>query len=498
MSILYKGAVLDKTKRLSESLFPPVDGSEPRNQLYRNDLTETGRLRFTDVTSKAAVGDLGYGMGVAVGDYDNDGDLDLYITNFGPNVLYQNNGDGTFKDITKRAGADDRRWSTGAAFLDYNLDGYLDLFVANYLAFTVEGNKRCLDALGERDYCSPSVEEPVPDRLFRNLGNGRFFDVTGEAGVDASFGAGLGVISGDFDSDGHLDIYVANDGHPNQLWINRGDGTFNDVGLLSGTAYNGDGQAEAGMGIAVADFNNDGSEDIFVTNLSKETNTLYVNDGAAIFFDSTGQFGLARPSLTDTGFGTGWLDYDNDGDRDLFVANGAVIIVESLRGQTFPFHQKNRLFSNEGGGRFRDVSQQAGDAFELSDVSRGTGFGDIDNDGDTDMVVGNNNGPARFLLNEVGANRHWLEVRLEAVKWNRYAIGARIAILRKNKYMWTRIRTGGSYLSASDVRAHFGLGSDPENVETIVVRWPDGNEEAWTDLSVDRIVTLRQGSGSPR
>jgi enediyne biosynthesis protein E4 len=489
---LLQGALLDKQKSLSDSMFPPLE--PPHNKLFRNDLVETGRLHFTDVTAKAGVGYEGYGMGVAVGDYDSDGDLDLYLTNFGSNVLYRNNGDGTFTDVTAQAGVDDPRWSTGAAFLDYDHDGDLDLFVVNYLAFTVRGNKKCYNVAGERDYCSPSIEEPLPSRLFRNEGNGRFVDVTEEAGIGSPFGAGLGVACADFNSDGRIDIYVANDGYPNQLWVNKGDGTFKEVGLISGSAVNADGKASAGMGVTVNDFDNDGDEDLFVTNLINETNTLYLNDGNAFFHDATIQYGLARASLPYTGFGTEFFDYDNDGRLDLFVANGAVTILQSLRGTEYPFRQINQLFRNEG--KFRELTKEAGPALELSEVSRGAAFGDIDNDGDVDIVVTNNNGPVRLLRNEVGSLQHWIEVRLEGVRGNPSGLGARVAALRKDQApLWRRVHTDGSYLSANDFRVHFGLGQSTR-LEAVIVEWPAGDREVWRNPIVDKILTLRQGTGS--
>ncbi|MFQ5930033.1 MAG: FG-GAP repeat domain-containing protein, partial [Acidobacteriota bacterium] len=427
---LVQGALLDKSKRLSDALFPPSGEDPPRNSLFRNNLIESGELRFVDVTEKAGIGHEGYGMGAAVGDYDKDGDLDLYLTNFGSNVLYRNNRDGTFTDITRHSGVDDPRWSASAAFLDYDLDGDLDLFVTNYVNFTVKGAKDCYHTVGVPDYCSPSIYEPLPDRLFRNEGNGRFVNVTERAGIGDAFGAGLGVACRDFNSDGWRDIYVANDGTPNQLWINQGDGTFEDLGLMSGTAYNANGEAEAGMGIAAGDFDEDGDHDLFVTHLAKETNTLYLNDGFANFHDATVQYDLAGISLPVTGFGTEWLDYDSDGDLDLFIVNGAVTIEESLLGEPYPYHQKNQLFRNEEKGKFRDISSIGGPALELSEVSRGAAFGDVDNDGDLDILISNNNGPARLLINEVGSQRHWLQIRLIGEEDDSFGVGARVAVLR--------------------------------------------------------------------
>ena len=276
-----QGTMLDKAKKMFQSRFPFPGQAPPRNRLFRNDLIEKGELHFSDVTGEAGVGHEGYGMGIAVGDYDDDGHLDFYVTNFGSNVLYRNTGDGAFTDVAREAGVDDPRYSASAAFLDYDSDGDLDLFLTNYVSFTVKGNKVC--RLAVRDYCAPNVYEPVPDRLFRNEGNGQFTDVTEEAGLGTAFGAGLGVIAVDFNFDQRVDIYVANDEMPNQLWVNKGDGTFEDLGLISGTAYNMDGVAEAGMGVTAADFDGDGDEDLFVTHNQRQTNTLYLNGGRAVF-----------------------------------------------------------------------------------------------------------------------------------------------------------------------------------------------------------------------
>ena len=490
-----QGTLLDKSKSPNDSLFPPPSGRTPHNQLFRSELKEEGRLRFTEVAVLAGVADDGFGMGAAVGDYDNDGDADLYVTNFGSNVLYRNNGDGTFTNVTLKAGVDDVRWNTSAAFLDYDKDGDLDLFVAAYLDFTVKGNIICRSLGGMRDYCTPLEYQPLPDRLFRNEGDGSFTNVTGAAGMRSVSGKGLGVVCFDVNADGWTDIYVANDRTANQLWINLGNGTFEETALVSGTAYNADGTAESSMGVTAGDFDNDGDEDLFMTHLITETNTLYLNDGTANCQDATRQFGLARDSFAYTGFGTEWFDYDNDGSLDLFVANGAVFVVESQRGERYPYRQKNQLFHNESEGKFRETTTEAGPALEFSEVSRSAAFGDVDNDGDVDIVVGNNNGPARLLLNETGSRQHWLQVRLRGVKSNREGMGARVGVLRKGrKPLWRRAHTDGSYLSANDGRVHFGLGENSD-LEAVVVEWPGGKEEVWSDIRADQILTLREGSG---
>jgi hypothetical protein len=477
-------------------------GRPATSRLFRNDLPKAGdgrrTLHFTDVTAKAGVGLVAYGMGAAVGDYDNDGDLDLFVTSFGPETLYRNNGDGTFTDVTAQAGVSDPLWSASAAFLDYDRDGDLDLFVANYLDFTVAGNKVCADPLGARDYCGPRAYRPAPDRLYRNDGGGRFSNVTESAGISKADGNGLGVAAGDYNGDGWPDLYVANDATANQLWINRKDGTFADEGLLSGAALNAAGNPEGSMGIASGDADGDGDEDLFVTNLVGETFVLYRNDGKGNFEDVRVEAGLSAPTAAFTGFGTDWFDYDNDGWLDLFIANGAVNVIEALRGQPLPFRMRNQLFRNTGAGRFVETSAAAGPELARTGVSRGAAFGDIDNDGDTDIVVTTNDGPARLLINQTASpagGNHWVQVAAVQSQGNRFGFGALVGVERAGRpTLWRRVKTDGSYLSAGDPRVHFGLGSSAA-IEAIVVQWPDGQRERWTGLAGDRLITLRRGTG---
>jgi len=469
----------------------------PVGRLFRNDLTSgvggTRTLRFTDVTAKAGLTAPLYGMGAAAGDYDNDGRVDLFVTGFGAAALFHNTGDGTFADVTAAAGVTDPLWSTSAAFVDYDRDGHLDLFVAHYLDFTVAGNKVCRDAVGARDYCSPRAYQPVPSRLYHNDGTGRFTDATVRAGISKAYGAGLGVATGDYNGDGWPDLYVANDATPNQLWINQRNGTFADEGLLSGTAFNASGNPEGSMGIASGDFDLDGDEDLFVTNIAGETYALYVNDGHAVFDDARVRTGIAPLTARYTGFGTDWFDYDNDGLLDLFVANGAVNIVESQRGQPLPFKMPNQLLRNAG-GRFEDAAAAGGEAFRRPGIGRGAAFGDLDNDGDVDVVVTSNAGRVQLLRNqtvETGGPHHWLTVDVRQSGGNLFALGAWVGVEREGlPAVWRRVRSDGSYLSASDARVHAGLGAT--RAKAVVVQWPDGVRTRVDRVASDAIVTLRR------
>lgn len=510
---LLQSTRLNQKKSLADSRYPPPNGWpkgwpngwQAGNRLFRNELIPSGRLRFTDVTVASNTGRVEYAMGVATGDYDNDGDIDLYLTCVGSNALLMNNGNGTFTDVTAAAGVDDQRWSTSAAFLDYDRDGDLDLYVCNYVDFTVQGNKQCLAPTGEADYCAPAAYRPIPDRLFRNDGRGRFADVSAASGIAAIAGPALGVACADFDGDGWIDIYVANDGAANHLWMNRRDGTFEESGLLAGAAYAADGMARAGMGVAVEDIDRDGDFDILVTNLTRQGSTLYRNNGKGQFDDATIDFRLAQPTYLSTGFGVTWFDYDVDGWLDLFAANGAVTLLAGRRGDPYPFHQRNQLFHHESdpvgrvGRVFREVSTEAGPALAMSEVSRGVASGDIDNDGDPDLLVTNNNGPVRLLRNLRSVRNHWLQIELTGTQ----PLGARVAVvvsgasgISRNEVHWYRVHSDGSYLSANDPRLIAGLGG-ATRIEGVGVIWPDGQKEWWPGLPVDQRHQLRRGSGQP-
>ncbi|MGE3165301.1 MAG: CRTAC1 family protein [Planctomycetota bacterium] len=473
------------------------DAVAPSHRLYENRRVDDGTLRFVDVTVRS--GDLGhgYGMGVAAADYDNDGHVDLYVTRFGPNQLLRNNGNGTFTEVAQHAGVDVSRWSTSASFFDYDRDGHLDLFVCNYVDFTLRKNKDCYAESSARDYCGPLSYDPVPDCLFRNRGDGTFENTTVSSRIGQYFGAALGVIAVDLDRDGWLDLYVANDGTANQCWMNERDGTFRDDALLAGCAYDESGRAEASMGVEAADFDEDGDDDLFMTHLTGETNTFYRNNGRAHFEDTTVAQGLASPSRSFTGFGTGAIDFDRDGWLDIFAANGAVKAIGSLvrAGDPSPFHQTNQLFHNLGAGRFADVTRSAGAAFLRSEVSRGAAFGDLDNDGDTDIVVTNNDGPVRLLLGNAPNDRHWIGIRLVDPKMPVSPLGARVRVtLASGRTLWRWVRADGSYCSANDPRVLVGLDREP-TVASVMVQWSNGSREQWAWPPVDAYSTFVRGQG---
>ena len=512
-----QGRMLGKAP-LSEALHPPQVPLASR--LYRNDLEVhadgTRTLRFTDVTGASGLVVHGYAMGVATGDFNNDGCVDLYVTNLDLSQLFRNDCDGTFTDVSKASGAEDRGWSVSAAFVDYDRDGWLDLFVGNYVYYDVEEDKPCLHPIGSlQDYCPPSVYRPQPDHLYHNNRDGTFTDVTAAAGMGREFGPTLGVSTADFDGDGWIDIFVANDGEPNQLWINQHDGTFRNAALVAGAALGADGEAKGSMGVDAGDFDHDGDEDLFITELAREGHDLHVNDGSGIFDERAARAGIRLPSLPYTGFGTSWFDFDNDGWLDILTVNGAVRhTAEALtRRETFSLQQPKQLFRNLGNGQFADVTERAGAALRVPDVSRGAAFGDVDNDGDTDVVVANDSGPIRLLINNVGNRRHWVGVRVVGRRRpsansgspraepsgerteGRDIVGARVGVTRAaGPTLWRRARADGSYASANDPRVLVGLG-DTADIGTIRVEWPDGNADEWTDVPVDRYTTLKEGDG---
>ncbi|MBI1925091.1 CRTAC1 family protein [Candidatus Poribacteria bacterium] len=488
---------------LVQGNYLPQGALQNINRLYRNDGDH-----FTDVTAEAGVGDSGYGMGAVAADYDGDGDLDLYVTNFGQNVLYRNNGDGTFTDVTEGAGVGCPLLSTSAAYGDYDRDGDLDLYVCNYVEYSLETDVPC-HFRDMRIYCGPNEYHGIADTLYRNNGDGTFTDVTKESGVYEPTTRGLGVVFTDVNDDGWLDIYVANDMTPNTLFINQGDGRFREEGTLRGAAYNGDGIANGSMGVDAGDYDNDGDSDFWVTNFSLEANCLMQNDGNGYFYDTTFDVGLAVPSFYMLGFGTRFLDFDNDGWLDLFVGNGHIWDNVERIDPNLRYAEPVQLFRNRD-GTFMDITDEAG-LGEKSYVVRGMLFGDIDNDGDVDVVLCQSNRPAVILRNEVGTpfqplprplsyeergegregGKAWLLVKLVGREGNLDAIGARVRLTANGMTQTREVICGASYLAGNDLRLLFGLG-DAKAVERLEIRWPDGALQTLENLPTRQLLTVRQ------
>ena len=529
------------------------DVESPPNQLYENlGAGADGRVTFAEVGHVAGVDHRGYGMGCAVGDYDGDGDADLYVTNVGANVLYRNEGPGeAFRDVTASAGVGHPGWGTSAAFVDYDGDGGLDLFVVNYVRWSPEREIRCSSGANEPDYCHPAnYQAPAADVLYRNQGRGAettFRDVTAASGVARAFGNGLGVAVGDYDGDGRLDLYVANDGDPNQLWINRGGGgdgpvtfadrallsgcavnryglaeagmgvaavdadgdgdpnqlwinrggggdgrvTFADRALLSGCAVNRYGTAEAGMGVAAVDADGDGDLDLFVTHLRDETNTLYLNQDGW-FEDVTAASGLAAPSIGLTGFGVGFADFDHDGELDLYVANGRVGKSLAPLAED-PFAEPDQLYRGLGGGRFEEVEPRGGLAAPRIDNGRAVALADHDGDGAVDVLVVNNGGRARLLKNRAGAGGNWIMFRVTDRR-ARLATGAMVRVSAAGREQWRPVQRAGSYQASHDPRVHFGLG-EARRVDQVLVIWPGRRREKFAAVAAGAVHELREGRG---
>jgi len=461
-----------------------------KSALYRNN----GDGTFTDVSAKAGVGDVGWGMGVAVGDYNNDGFDDLYVTCVGPNHLFKNNGNGTFTDVTKTAGVSDPRWSTGAAFVDYDNDGKLDLMVTNYVAFDFKnlpefGKGRLCQYKGVPVQCGPRGLPGDGDTLYHNEGDGTFVDVSKKAGVSDPNGYyGMGVICSDFDDNGLVDIFVANDSTPNFFYKNNGNGTFEEIGFLSGTAVNENGSEQGSMGVTVADYDHDGNLDLFVTNFDDDYNTLYRNDGKLSFTDVSYAAKVAAVSLPYVGWGTKFFDYDNDGWVDLFVANGHVYP------QIPTYKQRNFLHRNNRDGTFTEIGEQLGPALNEKRAGRGVAFGDLDNDGDVDLVINNLDGAPTVLRNDGGNVNNSILIKLVGVKSNRSGIGARVKVVSGELVQKDEVRSGDSYLSQSDQRLHFGL-EKRTKIDLIEVHWSSGAVDKITGAKVNSIVTIKEGSG---
>lgn len=498
-----QGSMLGGVPLEMASAPPPAAMLPLTDRLYRNESAPgaDGRLvlRFRDVTEEAGISELGYGMGVAAGDFDNDGDVDLYVTNVGPNSLWRNRGDRTFERIEDAGGAADDMWSVPAVFFDVENDGWLDLFVGNYVEWNPDDLKRCFRVTGSADYCGPLAYREAADRLYRNVGGADFVDRSQEAGLSTVFGSALGAVAFDADGDHRLDLYVSNDGRPNQLWINRGGGVFADEAPIRGAAVNAAGYAEAGMGVEAADFDGDGSLDIFLAHLKGETNTLYRGDAAGMFDDRSTPSGLAVPSKWATAFGAVAIDYDNDGWLDIYTANGEVRVIEEQArdGATgFPLRQRNQLFHNQGQGQFVEVSETAGPPFERLAVSRGVAIGDLDNDGDSDLVVLNAESEAEILVNLRGQEAQWIGLRVVDPALRRDAFGARVEVMREQApRLVRRVGTDGSYASARDPRVLVGLGEDGGE-QRVRVTWPGGAVEEWSGLATRRYHLLERGGGS--
>ena len=473
-----------------------LHGDEPTAQMQSRLFTNNGNGTFSDVTSKSGIVLQSYGMGGCAADYDNDGWEDLYVTAFGGNVLLHNNGDGTFTDVTKKADVALTSWSTSCGFGDINNDGYVDLFVVNYVDFGLMNNKYCGDyAKGIRAYCHPNVYNGLSDKLYLNNGKGTFTDVSRSSGIESTRGKGLGVVFGDYNNDGWLDIFVANDSVPNFLFVNQHDGTFLETALWAGVAVDGNGRPGAGMGTDMADYDNDGWLDIFVTHLDLEAHTLYHNDHG--LFAESYKSGVGRATLPFVGFGAAFLDYDNDGLLDLVVANGNVLDNAAYFRDGATYRQRKLLFHNEGNGAFREIGQSAGPAIARETVGRGLATVDIDNDGFLDLLVTNNGGEPELLHNEIDNSNNSVIIHTVGTRSNRDGIGARLKLTVGSQTQTREIKAGSSYLSQSDVRAHFGLGLASQ-VDRLEIRWPSGDIDSLDRLPANHIFTIVEGKGITR
>ena len=466
--------------------------TKPQSELYHNN----GNGTFTNATAKSGLGDVGWGMGVCAGDYNNDGWDDLYVTSLGPDHMFKNNGNGTFTDVTKTAGVSDPRWSTGAAFVDYDNDGYLDLFVSNYVDFDVNNlpsNERPCLYRGIEVQCGPRGLRGAGDTLYHNNGNGTFSDVSAKAGVSDPNGYyGLGVVCSDFDGDGWVDIFVANDATPNFLYHNNGNGTFKDIGFISGTAVNENGSEQACMGVTVGDYDHDGKFDIFATNFSQEYNVLYRGTGTNMFTDVSHTAGFVNQPYVS--WGTKFFDYDNDGWLDLFVANGHVYPQVDKANLDAGYRQRKSLHKNNRNGTFSEVAAQSGAPLMENRVSRGVAFGDIDNDGDIDMVINDLDGAPSLLRNDGGNANNSVLIKTIGDKSNRDGIGARVKVVSGDLMQIDEVRSGASYISHNDLRLHFGL-EKRTKIDLIEIRWPSGAVDKLEGVGVNKLLVVKEGKG---
>ena len=466
-----------------------MDKTKPRhNVLYQNNSDNT----FTDVTDKAGVGSRAYGTGAAVGDYDNDGDIDLYVTNFGEDQLYRNNGDSTFTDVTTHAQINNPNWGTSCAFADMDNDGHLDLYVANYAAYAPKDDIRC-EERRVHVYCGPHAYPAVHDTFYKNNGDGTFTDISAlSRPSDLIPQHGLGVTFGDYDADGDTDLYVANDQDPNFLFQNSGSGNFLEVALISGVCYNDMGKEEAGMGTDFGDYDNDGWLDLTVSNYQTETNTVYHNHDGTFFTDNTITSGIAEVTHGYLGWGIKFFDYDNDGYQDIFVANGHLMDNITLLEKHVTYPQRNLLFRNLGDGRFANVMSET-DGLALEKVSRGAAIGDYDNDGDLDILVTNCNQRPDLLQNVIGNQNNWIQIQVVGQKSNRSGIGAKIKVVTGTHVQYSEVQSGGSYLSFHDSRAHFGVGK-AEQIDLLEIRWQSGHIDRETHLPINRRFIAVEGN----
>ncbi|MBV9762052.1 MAG: CRTAC1 family protein [Acidobacteriaceae bacterium] len=464
---------------------PKKNGPSYWNRLYHQKKDGS----FEDVTERAGVAGIGYGMGVAVGDYDNDGYEDLYVTEFGHNILYRNNGDGTFTDVTEEAGVGGEGWSTSATWVDYDNDGRLDLIVARYLTWDFSDLWCGEHEPGRRAYCHPDLFKPITLLLYHNEDGKHFREVSREAGMTTP-GKGLGVAIADYDHDGNIDVFVANDSMQEFLFHNKGKGKFEEVGLETETAVDGDGRTYAGMGVDFADYNNDGWPDLMVTDLGNQKYASYTNSHDGTFTYATYSNRLAGMTLLHSGWGVRLLDYDNDGWKDLFVAQGHVLDTIDITTPTLHYREPPLLARNTGRG-FVDISKASGEIFSQKWAGRGLALGDIDNDGRQDVVITTSNGPAYILRNETPTTNHWITLKLIGTKSNRDGIGAAVLLTTSTGLQYATVTTGGSYCSASDVRPHFGLGKD-KTVRDIEIRWPSGIVQHLSEVPADRILKVRE------
>jgi len=471
----------------------PLKGTKydvaPTNALYRNE----GNWRFTDVTKEAGVGDTGYGLGVAVGDYDNDGDLDIYLNNYGPNVLYRNNGDGTFADVAKKASVYlGDHVGAGANFLDVDKDGDLDLFVASYLEFSYDKHVLTTTA-GFPVYANPRFYQPVPNNLYRNNGDGTFTDISKVSAIADHASWGMGTVCADYDNDSDTDILVANDVSANFVFRNDGTGKFEEVGLITGFAYDLHGDEQGSMGVDCGDYDNDGWLDFYATSYQRQLATLYKNLGDGIFEDVTLRTGAGTGTLPNVTWGNSFVDFDNDGDRDLFVACGHLQDNVELYDGTTTYFERNILLMNTGDGKFVDVTEKSGDGMQIVLSSRGAGFDDLDNDGDIDVVILNSRQGPTILRNDSPAKGHWLQVRLRGVKTNRDGVGAQVRVTTGDLKLLDEVHSGRGYQSHYGMRLHFGLGSR-NKVDRIEVRWIGGGVDVFENITVDQLITLTEGN----